>query len=76
LSTKLYKNPIAAFREVVGNAFDAMIPYEKEGIAPRIEISTMPDADIVIEDWGTGIENYKNFKTISSGSKQVNCICS
>src|SRR4051794_11349137 len=71
LSTKLYKSPIAAFREVVSNAFDAMIPYEKEGTSPRIEINTIPNGDIVIEDFGTGIENYKNFRTISPGRKQV-----
>jgi hypothetical protein len=71
LSTKLYRNPIAAFREVVSNAFDAMIPFEKKGIVSRIEIHTRRDGDIEIEDWGTGIEDYKNFRTISSGSKQV-----
>jgi Histidine kinase-, DNA gyrase B-, and HSP90-like ATPase len=72
LSTKLYKNPLAALREAVSNSFDAMSPYEME-IDPKIKIYTnlLPDGDIIIEDWGTGIENYQNFKTISPGKKQV-----
>lgn len=70
LATKLYKNPIAAFREAVSNALDAMVPYPND---LRIEIYTnvLPSNDIVIEDWGTGIENYKTFKTISPGEKIV-----
>jgi Histidine kinase-, DNA gyrase B-, and HSP90-like ATPase len=72
LSTKLYRNPLAALREAVSNSFDAMSPYEME-IAPKIKIYTnvLPDGDIIIEDYGTGIENYQNFKTISPGKKQV-----
>ena len=27
--------------------------------------------DAIIEDWGTGIENYENFTTISPRKKQV-----
>src|SRR5690242_5376716 len=73
LSTKMYRNPLDAIREAISNSFDAMIPYEKKGIDPKIEISTneQPDGDIVIEDFGTGIENYQNFRTISPGKKQV-----
>jgi hypothetical protein len=73
LSTKLYRNPLAALREAVSNSFDAMSPYEEEGIEPKIEIHTnvLPDGDIIIEDFGTGIENYQNFKTISPGRKLV-----
>ena len=32
---------------------------------------TNQDGDVIIEDWGTGLENYKNFRTISPGKKQV-----
>ncbi|MDQ6667532.1 MAG: hypothetical protein M3Y53_04800, partial [Thermoproteota archaeon] len=72
LATKLYRNPIAAYREAVSNALDAMIPYESEE-KPRVEIYTniVPDGDIIIEDWGTGIENYEGFTTISQGEKVV-----
>ena len=40
----------------------------------RVEIYTdvAPDGDIVIEDWGTGIEDYQRFKQIAIGSKAVN----
>jgi HSP90 family molecular chaperone len=73
LSTKMYRNPLDAIREALSNSFDAMSPYEKDGILPRIEIYTnvLPNGDIVIEDWGTGIESYQNFRTISPGKKQV-----
>jgi len=27
LATKLYRNPIAVYREAISNALDAMIPY-------------------------------------------------
>jgi hypothetical protein len=72
LATKLYRTPIAAYREAVSNALDAMVPFEKEQ-EPRVEIYTnvMPDGDIIIEDWGTGIENYEAFVTISQGEKIV-----
>jgi HSP90 family molecular chaperone len=70
LATKLYKNPISAFREGVSNALDAMIPYPEN---QRIEIRTNvpPHNDIVFEDWGTGIEDFNIFKTISPGQKIV-----
>lgn len=71
LATKLYKTPLAGIREAVSNAFDAMalLPNEKH----RVEIYTnvLPSGDLVIEDWGTGIENLKLFKTISPGEKIV-----
>ena len=71
LATKLYKNPIAAYREAISNALDAMIPYPTN--EHRIEIFTNvpPDGDITIEDWGTGIEDFNIFKIISSGTKFV-----
>ena len=71
LATKLYRNPIAAYREAISNALDAMIPYPTN--EQRIEIFTNvpPDGDITIEDWGTGIEDFKTFKIISPGSKFV-----
>jgi Histidine kinase-, DNA gyrase B-, and HSP90-like ATPase len=71
LATKLYRNPIAAYREAISNALDAMIPYPTN--EHRIEIFTNvpPDGDITIEDWGTGIEDYNTFKTISPGKKVV-----
>ena len=71
LATKLYRNPIAAYREAISNALDAMIPYPTN--EQRIEIFTNvpPDGDITIEDWGTGIEDYNTFKIISPGKKVV-----
>ena len=71
LATKLYRNPIAVYREAISNALDAMIPYPTN--EQRIEIFTNvpPDGDITIEDWGTGIEDFKIFKIISPGSKFV-----
>jgi hypothetical protein len=40
----------------------------------RVEIYTdvPPDDDIVIEDWGTGIEDYQRFKQIAIDNKVVN----
>lgn len=71
LATKLYKTPLAGIREAVSNACDAMalLPNDKQ----RVEIYTnvLPSGDLVIEDWGTGIENLKLFKTISPGEKIV-----
>ena len=71
LATKLYRNPIAAYREAISNALDAMIPYPPN--EHRIEIFTNvpPHGDIIIEDWGTGIEDYRIFKIISPGEKLV-----
>jgi hypothetical protein len=53
-------------------ALDAMIPYEYEE-KRKVEIYTniLPDGEIVIEDWGTRIENYEAFATISEGEKVV-----
>jgi hypothetical protein len=72
ISKYIYKNPIVVYREDVSNALDAMDPY-RELEAPRVEIHTncRPDGDIVIEDWGTGIENYEEFLTIAEGEKRV-----
>ena len=72
ISKYVYKNPIVVYREGVSNGLDAMDPY-REQEDPRIEIYTnhLPDADIVIEDWGTGIENYEEFLTIAEGEKRV-----
>jgi Histidine kinase-, DNA gyrase B-, and HSP90-like ATPase len=71
LATKLYRNPIAVYREAISNALDAMIPYSAN--EQRIEIFTNvpPDGDIIIEDWGTGIEDYNTFKIISPGKKVI-----
>ena len=71
LATNLYRNPIAAYREAISNALDAMIPYPPS--EHRIEIFTNvpPTGDIIIEDWGTGIEDYNTFKIISSGEKVI-----
>jgi hypothetical protein len=69
LATNLYRNPIAAYREAISNALDTMIPYHLS--EQRIEILTNvpPNGDIILEDWGTGIEDYNTFKIISSGKK-------
>ncbi len=71
LATNLYRNPIAVYREDISNALDAMIPYPL--IEHRIEIFTnvSPSGDIIIEDWGTGIEDYNTFKIISPGEKVI-----
>ena len=71
LATKLYGNPIAAYREAISNALDAMIPYPIS--EQRIEIFTNvpPHGDIIVEDWGTGIEDYSTFKIIAAGEKVV-----
>ncbi len=71
LATKLYRNPIAVYREAVSNALDAMIPYPFN--EQRIEIFTNvpPDGDITIEDWGTGIEDYNTFQIVAPGEKIV-----
>jgi hypothetical protein len=72
ISKYVYKNPIVVYREAVSNALDAMDPY-REQEAPRVEIRTNcpPEGDIVIEDWGTGIENHEEFLTIAEGEKRV-----
>jgi hypothetical protein len=68
LSKYLYKNPKSAYKEAVSNALDQMTKDLK-----RVEIYTdvAPDGDIVIEDWGTGIEDYNRFKHIAIGDKIV-----
>ena len=72
ISKYVYKNPIVIYREAVSNALDAMDPY-REQEDPRVEVYTnyLPDGDIIIEDWGTGIENYEEFLTIAEGEKRV-----
>ena len=71
LATKLYKNPIAAYREAISNALDAMIPYPINEQKIEIFTNVSPDGDIVIEDWGTGVEDYGTFKIIADGKKVV-----
>ncbi|HEY7079168.1 MAG TPA: hypothetical protein VH500_05670, partial [Nitrososphaeraceae archaeon] len=68
LSKYLYKNPKSAYKEAVSNALDQMTKDLK-----RVEIYTdvPPDGDIVIEDWGTGIEDYHRFKHVAIGDKIV-----
>ena len=71
LGTKLYRSPLAVYREAVSNAIDAMTPYEKQEAKVEIFTDVAPDGDIVIEDYGTGIENFDAFKIISQGEKVV-----
>jgi hypothetical protein len=71
LATKLYRSQVAAYREAISNSLDAMTPYEKEGAKVEIFTNVVPDGDIIIEDYGTGIENYETFTTISQGEKVV-----
>jgi hypothetical protein len=72
ISKYVYKNPIVVYREAVSNALDAMDPYrELEKPCMKIYTNHGPDGDIVIEDWGTGIENYGEFLTIAEGEKRV-----
>ena len=67
MSQHLYKSPKSAIKEGVSNGLD---PQDKHG---RIEIFTNvpPDGDIIIEDWGTGIEDYEEFITGLKGYKRV-----
>jgi hypothetical protein len=71
LATKLYKNPIAAYREAISNALDAMIPYPINEQKIEIFTNVSPGGDIIIEDWGTGVEDYGTFKIIADGKKVV-----
>ena len=67
LSQHLYKSPKSAIKEGVSNGLD------QQDKNARIEIFTNvpPDGDIIIEDWGTGIENYDDFRTGLRGFKLV-----
>jgi hypothetical protein len=67
VSKYLYKSPKSAFKEAVSNALD------QQSKDAKVEIYTdlLPDGDIVIEDWGTGIEDFQRFKHIAIGDKIV-----
>lgn len=67
LSQHLYKSPKSAIKEATSNGLD------QQDKNARIEIFTnvSPDGDIIIEDWGTGIENYDDFRTGLRGFKSV-----
>ena len=71
LGTTLYRSPLAVYREAISNAIDAMTPYEKQEAKVEIFTDVAPDGDIVIEDYGTGIENFDAFKIILQGEKVV-----
>jgi hypothetical protein len=68
LAKYLYKSPKSAFKEAVSNALDQMT---KDNARVDIYTDVLPDGDIVIEDWGTGIEDYERFKHIAIGDKIV-----
>jgi hypothetical protein len=68
LSKYPYKSPKAAFKEAVSNALDQM---PKDDAKVEIYTDVLPDGDIVIEDWGTGIEDYERFKNTAIGNKIV-----
>jgi len=68
LAKYLYKSPKSAFKEGVSNALDQM---PKDDAQVRIYTDVLPDGDIVIEDWGTGIEDFQRFKHIAIGDKIV-----
>ena len=67
VSKYMYKSPKSAFKEAVSNALD------QQSKDAKVEIYTdvLPDGDIVIEDWGTGIEDFQRFKYIAIGDKIV-----
>jgi histidine kinase/DNA gyrase B/HSP90-like ATPase len=67
LAKYLYKSPKSAFKEAVSNALD------QQSKDAKVEIYTdvLPDGDVVIEDWGTGIEDFQRFKHIAIGDKIV-----
>ena len=71
LATRLYRSQMAIYREAVSNAIDAMVPYLHTENKVEIYTNVLPDNDIIIEDWGTGIEDYEIFKVISPGRKVV-----
>src|SRR5262249_40388586 len=68
LAKYLYKSPRSAFKEAVSNALDQM---PKDDAKVEIYTDVLPDGDIVIEDWGTGIEDFQRFKHITIGDKIV-----
>ena len=68
LAKYLYKSPKSAFKEAVSNALDQMA---KDNARVEIYTDVLPDGDIVIEDWGTGIEDFERFKHIAIGDKIV-----
>ena len=70
LSRHLYKHPKSALKEGITNGLDQQ--SDKPKLA-RIDITTHvgPDDDLWIEDPGTGIEDYTQFKRILRGYKTV-----
>jgi len=70
-STLGNRSPLAVYQEAVSNAIDATTPYEKQETKVEIFTDVAPDGDIVIEDNGTGIENFDAFTIISQGEKVV-----
>jgi hypothetical protein len=53
----------SAFNEAVSSSLDQM-PKDNAKVV-------LPDGDIVIEGWGTGIEDFQRFKHIAVGDKIV-----
>jgi hypothetical protein len=70
LSTHLYKYPKSAVKEAITNGLDEQAGKPKEA---KIDITTHvgPDDDLWIEDPATGIKDYKKFKTVLRGYKEV-----
>jgi Histidine kinase-, DNA gyrase B-, and HSP90-like ATPase len=68
LAKYLYKSPKSAYKEAVSNALDQM---PKDDAKVEIYTDVPPHGDIVIEDWGTGIEDLQRFKHIAIGDKIV-----
>ncbi len=61
LATRVYSSQLDSFREAVSNAFD-------EG-SKQVVLSITKDR-IVIEDWGSGIKDYDDFRKFEQASKK------
>jgi Histidine kinase-, DNA gyrase B-, and HSP90-like ATPase len=68
LAKYLYKSTKSAFKEAVSNALDQMT---KDDAKVETYTDVLPDGDIVIEDWGIGIEDFQRFNHIAIGAKIV-----
>jgi hypothetical protein len=61
LATRVYSSQLDSFREAVSNAFDED--------SKQVALDITKDR-IVIEDWGSGIKNYDEFRKFGQASKK------
>lgn len=67
ISLHLYKYPRSAIKELITNGLD----QQGKDARVKIDFHVDPNDAITIEDFGTGIENLKDFQSIGRGYKQV-----